>query len=70
VSWGAAAADQVGPSLLVAAWHVINDDVSYQDLGGLHFLTQADPARQTRRLVTQLQQLGYQVKISPAPGSS
>jgi transposase len=41
----------VGHSLLVAAWHVINNDVSYQDLGALHFLTQVDPARRTRRLV-------------------
>jgi len=59
----------VGHSLLVAAWHVIHDDVSYQELGALHFLTQVDPARQTRRLVTQLQQLGYQVQLRPASGS-
>src|SRR5262245_57134913 len=32
----------VGHSLLVAAWHVIHDDVSYQELGALHFLTQVD----------------------------
>jgi transposase len=56
----------VGHSLLVAAWHVINDEVSYQDLGALHFLTRIDPARQTRRLVAHLQQLGYQVRLSPA----
>lgn len=59
----------VGHSLLVAAWHVINDEVSYQDLGALHFLTRIDPARQTRRLVTHLQQLGYQVQLSPAAAS-
>ncbi len=59
----------VGHSLLVAAWHVINDEVSYQDLGALHFLTRVDPARQTRRLVTQLQQLGYQVQLGPAAAS-
>jgi transposase len=58
----------VGHSLLIAAWHVINDQVSYQDLGALHFLTYLDPARQTRRLVTSLQQLGYQVQLSPVPG--
>jgi transposase len=59
----------VGHSLLAAAWHVIHDDVSYQELGALHFLTHVDPARQTRRLITQLQQLGYQVQLSPASGS-
>jgi transposase len=58
----------VGHSLLVAAWHVINDEASYQDLGALHFLTHVDPARQTRRLVANLQQLGYQVQLSPAAG--
>jgi hypothetical protein len=59
----------VGHSLLVAAWHVIHDETSYQELGALHFLTHMDPARQTRRLVGQLQQLGYQVQLSPASGS-
>jgi len=38
----------VGHSLLIAAWHVIGAEVEYQDLGPLHFLTRADPARQTQ----------------------
>jgi transposase len=55
----------VGHSLLVAAWYIINDGVVYQDLGPLHFLTRVNPARQTWRLVTQLQQLGYRVELNP-----
>jgi transposase len=55
----------VGHSLLVAAWHIIGSDVEYDDLGPLHFLTRVDPARQTRRLVSQLQQLGYRVELNP-----
>jgi hypothetical protein len=56
-------------SQLIAAWHIINDGVSYRDLGPLHFLTRIDPARQARRLVNQLHQLGYQVELN-APGGS
>jgi transposase len=55
----------VGHSQLIAAWHIISDDVGYQELGSLHFLTRVDRARHTRRLVTQLQQLGYQVQLDP-----
>jgi transposase len=54
----------VGHSILIAAWHIIGDDVVYQDLGPLHFLTRVNPARQTWRLVTQLQQLGYRVELN------
>ena len=55
----------VGHSILIAAWYIINDGAVYQDLGPLHFLTRINPARQTRRLVTQLQQLGYRVELNP-----
>jgi hypothetical protein len=33
----------VGHSLRVAAWHVINDEASHQELGALHFLTHIGP---------------------------
>jgi transposase len=56
----------VGHSLLVAAWHVINDEVDYHDLGSLHFLTRINPERHARRLVSQLEQLGYRVELNPA----
>jgi transposase len=56
----------VGHSQLIAVWHIIGSDVEYRDLGPLHFLTRVDRPRQTRRLVTQLQQLGYLVRLDPA----
>jgi hypothetical protein len=56
----------VGHTILVAAWHMIRNEVDYQDLGPAHFVTRIDPVRQTRRLVTQLNQLGYRVQLNPA----
>ena len=56
----------VGHSMLVAIWHMISAGMDYQDLGSAHFTARVNPARQTRRLVGQLQQLGYQVQLSPA----
>jgi transposase len=56
----------VGHTILVAAWHMISKEVDYQDLGSEHFVRRIDPVRQTRRLVQQLNQLGYQVRLNPA----
>jgi transposase len=56
----------VGHTILVATWHMITHEVDYQDLGPTHYLTRIDPARHTRRLINQLNQLGYQVLLSPA----
>jgi transposase len=55
----------VSHSMRIAAWHMIGNEVAYQDLGPMHFLTRVNPARQTQRLITQLQQLGYQVQLNP-----
>jgi transposase len=41
-------------------WHMLSTDADYTDLGPDNFLAHADRSRQTRRLVTQLQHLGYQ----------
>jgi transposase len=56
----------VGHSLLVAVWHILTNDVGHTDLGAEHFLTHTNHDRQTRRLLTQLHQLGYQVRLEPA----
>jgi transposase len=56
----------VGHTILVASWHMISNEVDYQDLGPDHFLTRIDPTRQARRLINQLNQLGYQVQLNPA----
>jgi transposase len=50
-------------SILIAVWHMLSHDVAYADLGGDHFLQRTGRARQTRRLVSQLSQLGFQVTL-------
>jgi transposase len=53
----------VGHSILIAAYHILNDEVPYQDLGGDYFTRRADPARTAKRLVAQLQRLGHTVTL-------
>jgi transposase len=52
-------------SILIGIWHMFTNDVPYADLGGDYFLHRTGRARQTRRLVSQLNQLGYQVVLQP-----
>lgn len=60
------AAVAVAHSLLVAAWHVLNDNVEYHDLGGDFFQQRNDPARRTRALIKQLEALGHTVLVDAA----
>jgi transposase len=53
----------VAHSILIACYHVLNDEVPYQDLGGDFFARRADPARITKRLVAQLERLGHAVTL-------
>lgn len=50
-------------SILIAIWHMFTHDTEYADLTGQYFLERTGRARQTRRLVSQLNQLGYQVTL-------
>ncbi|MFJ7911409.1 IS110 family transposase [Kitasatospora sp. NPDC096204] len=50
-------------SILIAVWHMFTHDIEYHDLGGDYFLERTGKTRQTRRLVSQLNQLGYQVTL-------
>ncbi|WP_416981889.1 IS110 family transposase [Streptomyces sp. T028] len=57
----------VARSILVIAWHLINDpDTEYQDLGSDFHQRLIDPARRTRDLVRQLKALGHDVTLAPA----
>jgi hypothetical protein len=64
----------VAHSILIASYHVLNDDVPYHDLGGDFFARRADPARITKRLVAQLERLGHTVTLqtttTPAAATS
>jgi hypothetical protein len=50
----------------VAVWHMLQTGETYLDPGGDYY-TRRDPARTTRRLVTQLERLGHTVTLQPAP---
>jgi transposase len=52
----------VAHSLLVAVWHMLQTGETYTDPGGDYY-ARRDPARTTRRLVTQLERLGYSVTL-------
>ena len=54
----------VAASILTAAYHMLKDGTSYQDLGPEHFDRRAK-AVETKRLVARLQNLGFAVQISP-----
>ncbi|MFJ8313769.1 MULTISPECIES: IS110 family transposase [unclassified Streptomyces] len=51
--------------VLIAVWHMLTHDIEYADLGGDYFLQRTGKSRATRRLVSQLNQLGYQVRLQP-----
>ena len=52
-------------SILDIVWHLLTTGDSYQDLGADYFERRHDPQRQTRRLIHQLEQLGYHVTLQP-----
>jgi transposase len=56
------AAVGVGHTILVAAYHLLKEEVEYRDLGGDYFQKRSEE-KQTRRLVRQLEQFGYQVEL-------
>lgn len=56
------AAVGVGHTILVAAYHILKDEVEYKDLGGDYF-QKRNEEKTTRRLVKQLEQFGYQVEL-------
>ncbi|HZD03193.1 MAG TPA: IS110 family transposase [Actinomycetes bacterium] len=59
------AAGAVGHSILVIAWHLLDGDCDYAELGG-DFFVRRDSDRARQRAVAQLQALGYHVTLQPA----
>ena len=60
------AAVAVAHTILVIAWHLLANDVDYDDLGADHFTRRTDPNRRQDSLVRQLQAMGYQVTLRKA----
>lgn len=59
------AAVAVGHSILVIAWHLLTDEVDYEDLGGDYF-ARRDTQRARTRAISQLEALGYRVTLEAA----
>ena len=55
----------VAHSILIIAYHMLAEGTEYKDLGGDYF-DRLNPERQKRYFLRRLQQLGYQVQLSPA----
>jgi transposase len=60
----------VAHSILIAAHHILKNDVPYHDLGGDYFARRADPQRLTKRLVAQLERLGHNVTLQATSTST
>jgi transposase len=58
----------VGHTILLAIWTMLTHNIAYHDLGGDHFTERLNPqgkARQARRLIDHLAQLGYRATLQP-----
>ena len=60
------AAVAVAHSLLDVAWHMLTTGEVFADLGEDYFTTRHDKERQTHRLISQLEKLGYTVELTTA----
>jgi transposase len=56
----------VGHSILVIIYHMLQQQKSYEELGGNYF-EERDRQATEKRLVRRLEKLGYQVVLEPAP---
>jgi transposase len=54
-------------AILIAAYHILRQQVPYRELGADYFDQRRSQAQRTKRLVRQLQQLGHQVTLEPLP---
>ena len=63
---GKKAAVAIAHTILVIVWHILHDEVDYTDLGADYYTQRDNPEVRKRRLLRQLEGLGYRVEISPA----
>lgn len=63
---GGKAAIAVAHTLIVIIWHVLHDEAPYRDLGSDYFTRHDNPEARKRRLIHDLQSMGYEVTIAPA----
>ncbi len=54
-------------SILVSIFHMLQRDQPYYELGADYFIRREDPDRRARKLIRQLQAIGYTVHAQPPP---
>ena len=64
------AAVAVAHSLIELVWHLLSTGEVFQDLGEDYYARRQDPAKRARRLVTQLEDLGYAVTLEAPPATA
>jgi transposase len=64
------AAVAVGHSILVIAYHVLEREVPYEELGEDYLYQQRSGEAYAKRLVRQLERLGHKVALEPLPQSA
>jgi len=60
------AAVAVAHSLIELVWHLLSTGELFTDLGDTYFTRRQDPERRARRLVAQLEELGFNVTLKAA----
>jgi hypothetical protein len=60
------AAMAIAHSLIELVWHLLSIGEVYKDLGDDYFTSRQDPERRARRLVAQLEELGFKVTLEAA----
>ena len=56
----------IAHTILIICWHLINDETTFDELGTDYLAGRDQPERRRRLLVGQLEQLGYNVELTPA----
>jgi transposase len=54
-------------SILVAIFYMLQRDQPYHDLGPDYFIRREDPTRRARKLIRQLEAIGYTIQAQPPP---
>jgi transposase len=54
-------------SILVSIFHMLQRDQPYYELGADYFIRREDPDRRARKLIRQLQAIGYTIHAQPPP---
>jgi len=57
-------------SIVVASFHLLDRDQPYHELGGDYFLRHTDPQHRARKLIRQLEAIGYTVHAEPPPAAA